>query len=170
MADAMREKYAGDAQFQCRLARQLGETDPLHEVAQDAVRGQVHLPIIAPRDDFIAEQPLCAVQGLDQFGIAARQGGIRAGDIRGITAVLSAGVDQERAQGLGGRTLQVLVMQHRAVLVVGHDVVVRHLLFTLCAGLQVAHVGFVFGPPAAESSQRRPMAASTELVGAAHAF
>ena len=36
-------------------------------------------------------------------------------------------------------------MQYGGVLVVGDDVVVRHLLFALYAGLEVAHVRFVFG-------------------------
>ena len=48
----------------------------------------------------------------------------------------------------------MLVMQHRRVFVIGHDIVVGHLLFPLYASLQILHVHFVFGSSAAKCLER----------------
>ena len=88
----------------------------------------------------------------------------------GVAAKLGAGIDQKGAQRRGRAALEVLVVQDRGVLVVGDDVVVGHLLFALCAGLQVAHVRLVFGRSAAKRRQRGRMAARAQRARAAHAF
>ena len=43
-----------------RLARQLGQADLVQHVAQDAMRRQVHLAVIAPRHDLVAQAQLGA--------------------------------------------------------------------------------------------------------------
>ena len=48
---AMREKYAGNADLKSGLPGQLGQTHALHDIAQNAVRGQMHVAVIAPGDD-----------------------------------------------------------------------------------------------------------------------
>ncbi len=129
----------------------------------------MHFPIVAPGDDLGAKELLCRVHGLDQIGEAARGGCISARDIGCVAAVLRARVDQEGAQGRGRRALQVLVMKHRRVFVVGDDVVVRQLLFPLRACFEVAHVCFVFGASATKCGQCRAVSPSADLVCAAHA-
>ena len=64
----------------------------------------------------------------------------------------------------------MLVVQHRGVLVVRDDIVVRHLLFTLRAGLEILHMRLVFGRPAAKRGECGQMAARAQLVRTAHAF
>jgi len=86
-------------QFQRRLTREFRQSHPLHDVTQDTVRREVHLPIIAAGDDLTAKFLLCRIHGRHQFGKAAGRGRIGARDIRRITAILGAGVDQEGAQG-----------------------------------------------------------------------
>ena len=61
-------------------------------------------------------------------------------------------------------------MQHRRVLVVGDDIVVGHLLFALRAGLEIPHVGLVFGRSAAERRERGEMAAGAQSARPAQAF
>ena len=130
----------------------------------------MHLPVIAAGHNLAAKHPLCRVHGVHQVGKTAWGSCIGARDVRRIASILGAGIEQERAQGGGSGTLQVLVMQHRGVLVVRHDVVVRHLLFALGASLKIAHVRFVFGFPTTERGQRSLVSARAQRAGAAHAF
>ena len=95
MSDAMREEHAGNTRFQSSLAGQLGQTHALHDIAQNAVRGEMHVAVIAAGDDLIAQSLLRLVHGLHQVGKAAGCGGIGARDIGRIAAVLGAGIDQE---------------------------------------------------------------------------
>src|ERR1700723_2807477 len=46
VADAVREEYAGNAELQCALTRNFGQTDPLHDLAQAAMCGKVYVPVV----------------------------------------------------------------------------------------------------------------------------
>ena len=61
-------------------------------------------------------------------------------------------------------------MEYRRVLVVGDDIVVGHLFLALCAGLEIPHVGLVFGRSAAERREGCEMAASSQIARPAQAF
>ena len=170
MPDAMREKDAGNAPLQSLLPRQLGQSDLAHEIAQDAVRRQVHLAIIAPCDNFLTQLELRVVQRMNEVGIQAWRCGVGACDIRRIATKLRPGIYQKRAQGLWWAPIEMLVMQYRRVLVIGHDIVVGHLLFALHASLQILHMGLVFGRPAPKGGERCQVAAGAQRAGTAQAL
>src|ERR1700678_1150954 len=72
MAYAMGKEDPGDAGFQGCLARKLGQPDVVHDVAQNAMRGQMYLPIIAAGGDLRTERQLRLIQRLDEVRIRAR--------------------------------------------------------------------------------------------------
>ena len=76
----------------------------MHHIAQDPMRRQVHIAVIAAGEDLLAERQLRLVHGFDEIGEAPGAPRISARDIRRITAVLGAGVDQERAQAATARS------------------------------------------------------------------
>ena len=141
----------------------------MHDIAQDAVRGEVHIAIIAAGHDLVAQLQLRAIRGLHEIGESAGCTRVGAGDIGGVTAILRPRVDQERTQRRRCHALQVLVVQNRGIFVVGHDIVVRHFLLALRAGSQICHMRCVFGVSAAKRRERRAMAARAKCTCLAHA-
>jgi len=90
--------------------------------SQNPMRREVHVAKIAAGQDFAAESQLRAVGGFDELGKPPGRGGVGAGDVGGVAAVLRAGIDEKRAQRLRRAALEMLVMQDRRVFVVRDDV------------------------------------------------
>ena len=170
MADAVRKEHPRNPGLERRLALQRGQSDLLEHVPHEAMRGEVHLPVVAPRHDLVAHAQLRAIERRNQVGERSGGGGIGARDVRRVAPELRAGVDEEGAQRVGWAALEMLIMQHRRILVIGDDIVVRHLLLALLAGLEVAHLGLVFGRAVKKGRQCRAMPTRTQRIRAAHAF
>ena len=74
MPDPMREKYTRDALLQSGLPGQLDHSDLKQEIAQKAMRGKVHLAVIASRHNFLTQAQLGRVQRLNEVGIEPAAG------------------------------------------------------------------------------------------------
>ena len=66
------------------------------------------------------------------------------------------------------RTVQVGVVQHRAMLVEGDDVAVRQFVFSFAHGAEIGHVDRVFGIASAERGFGGTVRARAELARHAH--
>src|ERR1019366_2529674 len=64
----------------------------------------------------------------------------------------------------------MLVVQYGGIFVVSQDIVVRHLLFTLHASLQIPHMRFILGGAAPKRGERGSMTEDSKRAGPAHAF
>ncbi len=157
--DAVRKEHARESRRHGVVGIALDDPRIEQQPGDQPVREQVDLAIVRLAADRGTQHQLQLVHSPHEVGELPVAGRVGARDVRGVAAELRTGVDEEgpaRAAPLVG---EVLVMQHRRVLVERDDVAVGQLLVALADGRAVGEVGLEFGCSGREGVPRRDVAA-----------